>query len=233
MNIKSFPRSKPKVLERALFSYFHWLTIVAILQLKASKHFAYFVSVTAVTFTLLNISLTREYYLMDNPNNTSTSNNTSYNSHLLLTYGRRTADIFQQCSKLIGKSSKSSCHISFLKCCRDFGLIPKGLRLKNPASSERSKAVISKAESLLLTSELNSHRKSFSQYTRIINNYLVSLKSLTNDAEHENIVRLNNIKASAIMLSAVKTHAKKFQQLLDSSTFHFESPYQTFLQYIE
>ena len=128
--------------------------MVAILQLKASKHFVYFVSIAVVTFTLLNISLTREYYLMDNPNNTSTSNNTSYNSHLLHTYGRRTADIFQQCSKLIGKSSKSSCHISFLKCCRDFGLIPKGLRLKNPVSSERSKAVISKAESLLRTSEL-------------------------------------------------------------------------------
>ena len=61
----------------------------------------------------------------------------------------------------------------------------------------------------------------------------MSLKGLTNDAEHENIVRLNNIKASAIMLSAVKTHAKKFQQLLDSSTLHFDSPYQTFLQYIE
>ena len=169
---------------------------------------------------------------MDNPNNTSTSNNTSYNSHLLHTFGRRTADIFQQCSR--GKSSKSSCHISFLKCCRDFGLIPKGLRLKNPASSERSKAVISKAESLLLTSELNSHRKSFSRYTRIINNYLVSLKSLTNVAEHENIVRLNNIKASAIMLSAVKTQAKKFQQPLDihssTSTFPTRPSYQTLLQ---
>ena len=39
----------------ALFSYFHWLTMVAILQLKASKHFVYFVSIAVVTFTLLNI----------------------------------------------------------------------------------------------------------------------------------------------------------------------------------
>ena len=38
----------------ALFSYFHWLTMVAILQLKASKHFVYFVSIAVVTFTLLN-----------------------------------------------------------------------------------------------------------------------------------------------------------------------------------
>ena len=34
--------------------YFHWLTMVAILQLKASKHFVYFVSIAVVTFTLLN-----------------------------------------------------------------------------------------------------------------------------------------------------------------------------------
>ena len=104
--------------------------MVATLQLKAPKLIVYFVSFTVVIFTILNIFPTREYYLMDNANNATTSNNTSYKSHLQHTYGRRTADIFHQCSKLIGKSSKSSCHISFLKCCRDFGLVPKGLRLK-------------------------------------------------------------------------------------------------------
>ena len=46
----------------ALFSYFHWLTMVAILQLKASKHFVYFVSIAVVTFTLLNI-LYLMYYI--------------------------------------------------------------------------------------------------------------------------------------------------------------------------
>ena len=39
----------------ALFSYFHWLTMVAILQLKTSKHLVYFVSIAVVTFTLLTI----------------------------------------------------------------------------------------------------------------------------------------------------------------------------------
>ena len=111
-----------------IFSVFK--RVFAILQLKASKLIVYFVSFTVVIFTILNIFPTREYYLMENANNTTTSNNTSYKSHLMHTYGRRTADFFHQCSKLIGKSSKSSYHISFLKCCRDFGLVPKGLRLK-------------------------------------------------------------------------------------------------------
>ena len=61
---------------------FHWLTMVAILQLKASKLIVYSVSFTVVIFTILNIFPTREYYLMDNANNTTTSNNTSYKSHL-------------------------------------------------------------------------------------------------------------------------------------------------------
>ena len=36
-------------------AYLNWLTMVAILQLRASKHFVYFVSIAVVTFTLLNI----------------------------------------------------------------------------------------------------------------------------------------------------------------------------------
>ena len=206
--------------------------MVAILQLKASKLIIYFVSFTVVIFTILNIFPTREYYLMDNANNTTTSNNTSYKSHLQHTYGRRTADIFHQCSKLIGKSSKSCCHISFLKCCRDFGLVPKGLRLKNPVSSDRSKAIVAKAESLLLTSELNGHKKSFSGYSKI-KSLRANLKTLTNDNEFESISRLNSIKANSIMLSTIRTHGRKFQQLLDDSPLHFDSPYITFLEYIE
>ena len=207
--------------------------MVATLQLKAPKLIVYFVSFTVVIFTILNIFPTREYYLMDNANNATTSNNTSYKSHLQHTYGRRTADIFHQCSKLIGKSSKSSCHISFLKCCRDFGLVPKGLRLKNPVSSDRSKAIFAKAETLLLTSELNGHKKSFSCYTMKIETLLSNLKISTNDTEFESISRLNSIKANSIMLSAIRTHGKKFQKLLDDSSLHFDSPYDTFLQYIE
>ena len=134
---------------------------------------------------------------------------------------------------LIVKSSKSSCHISFLKCCRDFGLVPKGLRLKNPVSSDRSKAIVAKAETLLLTSELNGHKKSFSCYTKKIETLLANLKTSTNDTEFESISRLNSIKANSIMLSAIRTHGKKFQKLLDDSSLHFNSPYDTFLQYIE
>ena len=50
----------------ALFSYFHWLTMVAILQLKASKHFVYFVSIAVVTFTLLSNILSLWKYLIKN-----------------------------------------------------------------------------------------------------------------------------------------------------------------------
>ena len=58
-------------------------------------------------------------------------------------------------------------------------------------------------------------------------------KTSTNDTEFESISRLNSIKANSIMLSAIRTHGKKFQKLLDDSSLHFDSPYDTFLQYIE
>ena len=35
------------------------------------------------------------------------------------------------------------------------------------------------------------------------------------------------------MLSAIRTHGKKFQKLLDESPLHFDSPYDSFLQYIQ
>ena len=120
-----------------------------------------------------------------------------------------------------------------MKCCRDFGLVPKGLRLKNPVSSDRSKAIVAKAETLLLTSELNGHKKSFSRYTKKIEALLANLKTSTKDTEFKFISRLTSIKANSIMLSAIRTHGKKFQKLLDDSSLHFDSPYVTFLQYIE
>ena len=131
------------------------------------------------------------------------------------------------------KASKNSCHVSFLKCCRDFNLTPKGLRLKNPVKTERSKAIISKAQSLLLTSELNGHKSTFSSSSKELKLSLDILKTVVSDTDYECIMRLNNIKANAIMVNAIKKHSKKFHQLLHESSLHLTSPYTAFLQHID
>ena len=82
-------------------------------------------------------------------------------------------------------------------------------------------------------STTNGHKKLFSGYSKKIKSLLANLKTLTNDNEFESISRLNSINANSIMLSAIRTHGRKFQQLLDDSTLHFDSPYITFLEYIE
>ena len=46
-------------------------------------------------------------------------------------------------------------------------------------------------------------------------------------------MRLNNIKANAIMVTAIKKHSKTFHQLLDESDLIFTSPYTAFLQHID
>ena len=77
------------------------------------------------------------------------------------------------------------------------------------------------------------YKKSFSGYTKKIKSLLANLKTLTNDNEFESISRLNSIKANSIMLSAIRTHGRKFQQHLNDSPLHFDSPYNTFLECIE
>ena len=147
---------------------------------------------------------------MDNSHNEPKSNATSFKSHLLQTYGQETSETFKHCSNLVLKASKNSCHVSFLKCCRDFNLTPKGLRLKNPMKTERSKSIISKAQSLVLTSELNGYKSTFSSSSKELKLSLDTLKTAVSDTDYKCIMRLNNIKANAIMVTAIKKHSKKF-----------------------
>ena len=143
-------------------------------------------------------------------------------------------------SYYLENNGPKSCHLSVKFACRiDKYRVDEritmmiGVVLTYPVSSDRSKAIVAKAESSLLTSELNGHKKSFSGYTKKIKSLLANLKTSTNDTEFESISRLNSIKANSIMLSAIRTHGKKFQKLLDDSSLHFDSPYDKFLQYIE
>ena len=56
----------------------------------------------------------------------------------------------QQTSRSIQKMASYSCHISFLKACRDHDIIPRGLRLKNPLNDTKSKVTIHTASLSLI-----------------------------------------------------------------------------------
>ena len=75
---------------------------------------------------------------MDSLNNSNTSHNTrtmAFKQTLKLQYNDNIIKTFNHSSKLTFKLAKASCHISFLKSCRDFSITPKGLTLSDPLKS--------------------------------------------------------------------------------------------------
>ena len=69
--------------------------------------------------------------------------------------------ITQSTSSCITKMVRYSCHISFLKACRDHDLLPKGLRLKNPIGNTKTDTTIHKTGMELLKERLAYYRTQF------------------------------------------------------------------------
>ena len=59
--------------------------------------------------------------------------------------GSMPSEFAKQTSKSTNKLATYSCHISFLKACREHDIIPRGLRLKNPLKDAKSQATIHSA----------------------------------------------------------------------------------------
>ena len=86
---------------------------------------------------------------MDSLNNSNTSHNTqtmSFKLTLKLHHNDNVIKTFNHSSKLAFKLAKTSCHISFLKSCRDFSITPKGLTLSDPLKSCRSHEILQKQQ---------------------------------------------------------------------------------------
>ena len=87
-----------------------------------------------------------------------TPTSTSFRQSLIYLFGKDDAKLCKSSSQLTQKLASHSCHISFLKTCRDHNLIPKGLRLTDPIMTQRSQQVVTEASSRLITERLNHFR---------------------------------------------------------------------------
>ena len=90
-----------------------------------------------------------------------TAHTMSFKQTLKLHYNDNVIKTFNHSSKLAFKLAKVSCHISFLKSCRDFSITPKGLTLTDPLKSWRSNEILHKAQSLLVTSRLQQFKHDY------------------------------------------------------------------------
>ena len=172
---------------------------------------------------------------MDSLNNSNTSHNTqtmSFKQTLKLHHNDNVIKTFNHSSKLAFKLAKTSCHISFLKSCRDFSITPKGLTLSDPLKSCRSHEFLQKAQSLLVTSRLQQYKRDYATTESLYLSLLQQLQvSLNNTDHYEHILHLNSVKIDTTMQTFICKHSKKFQVLLAINNLHLVSPYNAFLQH--
>ena len=134
------------------------------------------------------------------------------------------SEFAKQRSKSINKLVTYSCHISFLKACRDHDIIPRGLRLKNPLKDAKSQMTIHSASLKLVKNRLQHFRKSFHQQKVMLDTTLLELK--LNDEYYDKLLKLNKMKTSAIHKKSLTKQAKKFSSLISEFNLPYLSPYQ-------
>ena len=140
--------------------------------------------------------------------------------------GSMPSEFAKQTSKSINKLATYSCHISFLKACRDHDIIPRGLRLKNPLKDAKSQATIHSASLKLVKNRLQNFRKSFHQQKVMLDTTLLELKQMLNDEYYDKLLELNKTKTSAIHNKLLTKQAKKFSSLISEFNLPYLSPYQ-------
>ena len=119
-----------------------------------------------------------------------------------------------------------SCHISFLKSCRDHDFIPRGLRLKDPIKSANSKSTLHSASLKLLKDRLNSYRRLYHQEQRHLTETYDKLKTLLDDEHFDKLLELHKKKSRSVPNTFLNKHDKKFRFLINEAHLPYTSPYQ-------
>ena len=173
---------------------------------------------------------------MDQPLNDEVSTTTpqpspSFNETLNILFGSDAALLAKKSSTLIAKMATYSCHISFLRTCRDHSYTPKGLRLSTPVRSKRASEVLNKASSLLLTERLNYYRQQFARCKQSYDTTIRHLELTLNAEYSQKLLQLNAQKSCFTHRQHLTTHKQKFDKLLLEQNAPFLSPYDQLLNY--
>ena len=102
----------------------------------------------------------------DSAESTETPSSTpqpSFNSTLSSLFGPTAPTLAKKTSYHTERMATYSCHIAFLKACRDSSFTLKVLRLSTPIISKRATEVLFKASKILLTERLSHYRQKYGQ----------------------------------------------------------------------
>ncbi|MCP4489010.1 MAG: hypothetical protein GY820_17110 [Gammaproteobacteria bacterium] len=149
----------------------------------------------------------------------------SFNATITSLFGPAATTLAKKSSYYMERMATHSCHISFLKACRDHSFIPKGIRLSTPVLSKRATEVLSKASTLLLTERLNHYRQQYARSKRNYDDNIRQLNLLLTPEYYQKLLHLNAKKSSYTHRQHLLTHQKKFATLLTEYDTPFLSPY--------
>jgi hypothetical protein len=149
----------------------------------------------------------------------------SFNSTLSSLFGPTAPSLTKKTSYHTERMATFSCHISFLKACRDHSFIPKGLRLSTPITTTRATEVLFKASTLLLTERFSYYRNKYAQSKKTYDSTLAKLETLLTPDYFQKLLHLNTKKSSYTHRQHLLTHQKKFAALLAEYDTPFLSPY--------
>ena len=168
---------------------------------------------------------------MDNSTNgdMSRSSPQSFNhsiNHLFRTEVHpKPSTLVQHTSTSMEKMVRFSCHIMFLKQCRDHDLVPKGLTLKDPVRSSESTKILHLASMSLLKHQLKILRQNFAQNKKHYDNTMAELKDLLDDNHYRKLTELNVSTSQKYHKLHLKNHQKKFGQLITRCNVPYTNPY--------
>ena len=128
-------------------------------------------------------------------------------------YGPGTNLRVKQLEKSLLKLARESNHLEFLIKCRDNNIIPKGLIIKSPYNSPKSRTILHNTSLKLLKERIKHHRFKRFQATLDIKQSSDELKSTTgNDFDKINSTLINRCNTYSAKLK--DKHTKKFNRLL-------------------
>ena len=143
----------------------------------------------------------------------------AFSNLIISKYGIHVKRQISNISKTAKKLATLSCHISFLKCCRDHQLIPNGLRQKSKIKSPQADKILWKASMLLISERLNSHKKEFAQTKSYLTSNTDKISSVVNTHELGKVHLFISIAFAHTIRTMAETHKKKFTNLLSQEKF--------------
>ena len=128
-------------------------------------------------------------------------------------YGSVSYELISKLSKLRVKKARYQNHIVFLKKCRDSNIIPKGLKIRSAARSEKAKKIDRDAGMARVRERLDSHKQTVAHLIQEANSLEEKLKGTLNTEDYQKVIEIIRKGEDKEYAQVAQTQKNKFNAL--------------------